>query len=180
MDIDPIRKKAPRCRRGKKYIARPVRNQISFNHYACIDPIISNGVDIETIKHKAKREIRKEKLPIVLTYLYGSVAKGKEKESSDIDIAILLKEDEYSDDPLSVFGSVQGLARRIERQIKKEVDIHILNRASLSFSYIVVTTGIPIYISSKMALHRYQNKILGMFFDFKPFFERYLTVYGRV
>jgi predicted nucleotidyltransferase len=122
-------------------------------------------IDIETIKHKAKREIHAAKLPVVLAYLYGSLARGKEKESSDIDIAILLKEDEYSNDPLSVFGIVQGLARRIERQIKKEVDIHILNRASLSFCYVVVTTGIPIYISSKIALHRYQNKILGMFFD---------------
>jgi len=131
-------------------------------------------IDIETIKHKAKREIHKEKLPIVLAYLYGSFAKGKEKEGSDIDIAILLKEDEYSTDPLSVFGNVHGFARRIERLIKKEIDIHILNRAPLSFSYIVVTTGVPIYISSKIALYRYQNKILGMFFDFRPFFEKYL------
>jgi predicted nucleotidyltransferase len=112
------------------------------------------NLDIETIKHKAKREIHAAKLPVVLAYLYGSLAKGKEKESNDLDLAILLKEDEYSNDPLSIFGSVQGLARRIERQIKKEVDIHILNRASLSFCYVVVTTGIPIYISSKIALHR--------------------------
>ncbi|MDH5203666.1 MAG: nucleotidyltransferase domain-containing protein [Nitrospirota bacterium] len=137
-------------------------------------------MDIETIKHKAKREIRAANLPIMFAYLYGSLAKGKEKESSDVDIAILLNEDEYSSDPLTVFGNIQGFARRIERQIKKEVDIHILNRASLSFSYIVITTGIPIYISSKKALYRYQNKILGMFFDFKPFFERCLTAYGRV
>ncbi len=138
------------------------------------------NINIEVIRHKAKREIRRAKLPIVLAYLYGSFAKGIEKEGSDLDIAILLKEDEYSNDPLNIFGRIESLAGRIERQIKKEVDIHILNRASLSFSYIVVTTGIPIYISSKIALYRYQNKILGMFFDFRPFLERYLTVYGRV
>jgi len=136
------------------------------------------SMDIETIKNVAKREIRAAKLPIILAYLYGSFAKGKEKESSDIDIAILLKEDKYSSDPLTVFGNIQGFARKIERQIKKEVDIHVLNRASLSFSYIVITTGIPIYISSKKTLHRYQNKILGMFFDFDPFLEKYLAAYG--
>ena len=52
-------------------------------------------MDIETIKHKAKREIRAANLPIMFAYLYGSLAKGKEKESSDVDIATLLNEDEY-------------------------------------------------------------------------------------
>jgi predicted nucleotidyltransferase len=137
-------------------------------------------MNIESIKQKAKREILEAKLPIELAYLYGSFAKGKGKGSSDIDIAVLLKEDIYSHDPLNAFENIQTLAERIERVIKREVDIHILNRASLSFSYIVVATGMPIYISSKKALYRYQNKIIGMFFDFRPFLEKYLTSYGRI
>lgn len=137
-------------------------------------------IDIERIKDKAKKEIHAAKLPIVFAYLYGSFAKGEGKEGSDIDIAVFLDEDRYSKNPLNLFGSVEGLARRIERQLKREVDIHILNRASLAFNYIVVTTGIPIYVSSKTVLHRYQNKIIGMFFDFEPFFEKYLIAYGRV
>lgn len=138
------------------------------------------SVDIKTFKKVVRREISNTKLPIVLAYLYGSFAKDKGKETSDIDIAVLLKVDEYSNNPLKVFECVQVLARKIERQIKREVDIHILNRASLSFSYIVVTTGIPIYKSSKIELYRYQNKILGMFFDFHPFLEKYLAAYGRI
>ncbi|MBI4653700.1 MAG: nucleotidyltransferase domain-containing protein [Nitrospirae bacterium] len=138
------------------------------------------NINIEELKHIIKREIRRAKLPVVLAYLYGSFAKGREGKGSDIDIAVLLKEEDYLDKPLNVFRKAQSLAGKIERQIKREVDIHILNRASLSFSYIVVTTGIPVYISSKAALYQYQNKILGMFFDFRPFFERYLTAYGRI
>jgi predicted nucleotidyltransferase len=131
-------------------------------------------MDIKAIKYEVAKEIQKEKLPVMLAYLFGSFAKGKEWAKSDVDIAILLKEDTYAKDPLRTCGNIQGFARRIERIIKKEVDVHILNRASLSFSYVVVTTGIPAYASSRIALHRYQNKILGMFFDFRPFFEKYL------
>lgn len=132
---------------------------------------------IETVRDEIKKEIRTAKLPVILVYLYGSYAKGMEKVGSDIDIAVLLKEDAYSKNPLGAVRSLQGIAMRIEKSIKKEVDVRILNRSSLSFSYVVITTGIPIYMSSKTAFHNYQNKILGMFFDFKPFFERYISTY---
>lgn len=139
-----------------------------------------DNFDIKVIKHKVSNEIKRKKLPIKLVYLFGSFAKGKESIKSDIDIAVLLKEDVYSKDPICIFGNIQSFARKLERIIKREVDIHILNRASLNFSYVVVTTGIPIYTSSRIELYKYQNKILGMFFDFIPFFEKYLTAYERV
>jgi len=137
-------------------------------------------MDIETITRHAKKEFENNGLAVELAYIYGSFAKGKEKAGSDIDIAILLKEDKYVKNPLNMLGKVQNLAERIEKRIKRDVDIRILNRASVSYSYIVVTTGIPIYTSSKMTLFRYQNKILGMFFDFRPFLETYLNAYAGI
>ncbi len=132
---------------------------------------------IRTLTNEIKKGIQREGLPVELVYLYGSYAKGKERKKSDIDIAILFNESEYAKDPLVALGKIQHIAIRIERLIKKEVDIRILNRSSLSFSYVVVTTGIPLYISSKRALYHYQNKILGMYFDFKPFLNRYISAY---
>jgi predicted nucleotidyltransferase len=132
---------------------------------------------IQIIRKEIKKEIKTARLPIKLIYIYGSYAKGKEKEGSDIDIAVLFDEIEYSKNPLTALEIIHDTAVKIERLIKKDVDIHILNRASLIYSYVVVTTGIPAYMSSKTELYRYQNKVLGMFFDFKPFFEKYISTY---
>ncbi len=72
------------------------------------------------------------------------------------------------------------MAGRMERSIKREVDLRILNRSSLNFCYVVITTGIPLYTSSRTVLHNYQNKIIGMFLDFKPFLEKYMAKYVGV
>ncbi len=132
---------------------------------------------IRTLTNEIKKGIRGAGLPVELVYLYGSYAKGKEKEGSDIDIAVLFEEVEYAKDPLGALGRIHDIALRIERLIKREIDLRILNRSSLSFSYVVVTTGIPLYIASKKVLYHYQNKILGMYFDFKPFLDRYISRY---
>ena len=126
-----------------------------------------------------KKEIKALKLPVEIVYLHGSFAKGRESAGSDIDLAVLFKEDVYSKNPLKFFMEINQICGNLERELKREIDISVLNRASLSFSYNVITTGVPIYISSKTALYRYQNKILGMFFDFKPFLESYLPEYAR-
>ncbi len=132
---------------------------------------------IAILRKGLKKEVKAERLPIRLVYVYGSYAKGKERDGSDIDMAVLFDEVKYSKNPLTVMGMIDNLATKIERLLKREVDIHILNRASLTYSYVVVTTGIPVYVSSKLGFYNYQNKILGMFFDFKPFFEKYNTIY---
>ncbi len=132
---------------------------------------------IAILRKELKGEFKTERLPIRLVYVYGSCAKGNETAGSDIDMAVLFDEIKYSKNPLNAMGMISNLATKIERLLKREVDIHILNRASLVYSYVVVTTGIPVYVSSKLGLYNYHNKILGMFFDFKPFFEKYNTIY---
>ena len=47
------------------------------------------------------REIIENVSPIVVVYLFGSYAKGKEKARSDMDLAFLLDEKAYKADPFS-------------------------------------------------------------------------------
>lgn len=142
--------------------------------------IISSNMDVLRFLKKAlTKEIRARNLPVEIVYLYGSFARSMERTRSDIDLAFLFEEEAYRKDPLRCFMSVNEICGNLERDIKREVDISILNRASLIFSYHVITTGRPIYLSSKKSMYIYECKIMGMFFDFKPFIDSYLTEYAR-
>ncbi len=127
-----------------------------------------------------KKEIKAESLPVKIVYLHGSFAKGCERDGSDIDLAVLFDEKKYSKNPLKYFMAINEICGRLERELKRNIDISILNRESLSFCCNVIITGVPVYISSRTALHRYQNKIMGMFFEFRPFLEGYLVKYARI
>lgn len=141
--------------------------------------IISLNMDVLRFLKKALiKEIRARNLPIEVVYLYGSFARSMKRTGSDIDLAFLFEEEAYRKDPLRCFISVNEICGELEREIKREIDISILNRASLIFSYRVITTGRPIYLSSKKSLYIYEGKIMGMFFDFKPFLDAYLTEYA--
>lgn len=142
--------------------------------------IISSNMDVLRFLKKALiKEIRARKLPVEIVYLYGSFARSMERAKSDIDLAFLFQEKAYRKDPLKFFILINNICGEIEQEIKREIDISILNRASLIFSYHVITNGRPIYLSSKQGLFKYESKIMGMFLDFKPFLDNYLADYAR-
>ena len=57
---------------------------------------------------------------IKFAYLFGSYAKGEQIESSDVDIAVYLKKDS--------FDAKLGIHHALQRALKKEVDLVVLNR----------------------------------------------------
>ncbi|MFN3480646.1 MAG: type VII toxin-antitoxin system MntA family adenylyltransferase antitoxin [Thermodesulfovibrionales bacterium] len=131
------------------------------------------------LKKALIKEVRARKLPVRIVYLYGSFARSTERAKSDIDLAFLFDEEAYCKNPLRYFMSVNEICGKLEKEIKREIDLSILNRASLIFSYHVITSGRPLYLSSKTSLYKYECKIMGMFFDFKPFLDAYLIDYAK-
>lgn len=124
------------------------------NAFVIKSAIISSNMDVLRFLKKAlTKEIRARNLPVEIVYLYGSFARSMERTRSDIDLAFLFEEEAYRKDPLRCFMSVNEICGNLERDIKREVDISILNRASLIFSYHVITTGRPIYLSSKKSIY---------------------------
>jgi predicted nucleotidyltransferase len=70
--------------------------------------------------------ICKNEPSIVAAFLFGSYAKGKEKSSSDIDIALLLSEMKTRDfNPL-------GFAAEVEKKLGSIVDVVILKEVASS------------------------------------------------
>jgi len=94
---------------------------------------------LEIALNKAIEILKAEFNPIVI-YLFGSAAKNKLRDDSDIDIAFLTENDI---DPYECFMKAQELADIF----KREVDLINLNTSSTVFKAQVVGTGKRIYCS---------------------------------
>jgi len=76
------------------------------------------------ILDKIKAIIDSEK-NILFAYMFGSYAKGEQDSSSDIDIALFLKEDS--------FDYYLDIVKKLQIATNKEIDLVVLNRAKNLF-----------------------------------------------
>jgi predicted nucleotidyltransferase len=108
---------------------------------------------------------------IVAVYLFGSCIKGEAEISSDIDLAFLLDEQAYKNDPIGAMSPAHLIAAQFGMKVDKETDVTILNSASLELAYEVLTTGKCLFELDPDMRMEYEIKIKGMYFDFRPFLE---------
>jgi len=94
---------------------------------------------------------------ITFAFLFGSVARGKVRQDGDVDIAIYFWPGE--DIEWEAFNKVYKEERRIaldlEKLLKKEVDLVVLNRARAVLADEILRKGKPILIKDR-----------GVFLDF--------------
>ena len=104
---------------------------------------------------------------IIAVYLYGSF--NTAGRFSDIDLAILV--DSPPDDPL--FFEI-NLETELEKVVKYQVDVRIINQAPLSFCQEVIRSGTVLVDRRPNLRADFQGKVLKQYFDFTPFRRRYL------
>ena len=102
---------------------------------------------------------------IVAAYLFGSVARGHANRLSDIDIAVMLKPDIGMLD--SIKYQLQLLAD-LEKYFGKELQVTILNSASLLFTYQVIRDGVLLFERSHSDRIEFEVHAMKQYFDFKP------------
>ena len=109
-----------------------------------------------------------KKYQIDFAYLFGSMAKGKERNDSDIDIAIKFK-DNYSDiEDIIIRGEIIDNGKKY---FDREIDIVSLNKAPILLKYEVVKAGIVIKDSDNRA--SFESLVLREYFDFKYYSDIY-------
>lgn len=83
----------------------------------------------------------KKKKEVIFAYLYGSYAKGKSSESSDIDVAVYLQDE----------GSKieEKITHELEKILKKNVELLVLNRAKPLIGWMSIKRGVPIIIKDR-------------------------------
>jgi len=107
----------------------------------------------------------------VAAYLFGSNANLAAGRESDLDIAFLLDEKSYRNDPLTAAAPAYLAATNLGLSLGMETDVTILNAASLEMAYEVVTTGKCLLENDADKRMVYELALRGMYFDFKPFLE---------
>lgn len=104
-------------------------------------------------KVKIIKKVLVDALAPYLIYIFGSTVKGRGREESDIDIAILRdkKIDEYE---------LFILSQKLADILKREVDLIDLNNASTVFKIQIMKTGKLIYNSDNLNKMYFQMRTM--------------------
>lgn len=119
---------------------------------------------LETLKKHAQKDPN-----IILAFVFGSAAEGRETEDSDVDIGAYLKDTSSEDEVWA----------RLSKIVSREVDLVVLNNAPATLVASAFKTGIPLAIKDR---NLYWNLYLSASLeseDFSRFAEDYYRIYQR-
>lgn len=106
---------------------------------------------------------------IVAVYLFGSVARGQARHSSDVDVGVLYE----VTPPATLEGMGFGLADELERAVGRSVDLVVLNRAPADLIHRVLRDGILVVERDRNRRIAFEVKARNEYFDLAPIRERY-------
>ncbi|MBI3491746.1 MAG: nucleotidyltransferase domain-containing protein [Acidobacteria bacterium] len=114
---------------------------------------------------RTRREIR-------AAYVFGSVATGRAREDSDVDVAVLLGRPLPASRSLSYrLKLMTELGAALQRS---DVDVIILNDASPLLAHRVLSKGKLAFERSASDRVRFQVKTAGLYADLMPMFETHI------
>ena len=97
----------------------------------------------------------------VFAYLFGSLSKGAPSPLSDVDIAVYLADNLYfKDDKLNILGNLMNILQT------DEIDLIILNAASLPMIINVLKNKRIIVDKDPFARHIFESLSMRKYFDF--------------
>lgn len=107
---------------------------------------------------------------ILLLYIFGSYATGKNNSNSDLDIAVLLKEPYDSMDKLSLLGDFTDIFRR------DDIDLVVLNAVGPVLKYQAIKYGKKLYEKSEEVRVNFEVRVIKEYLDMEPFRRRQFEI----
>ncbi len=102
---------------------------------------------------------------IICVYLFGSCANNKQNRYSDVDLAVLvdstINRDKYTDLQIKIMND-------LAEELKSEVDVIILNRASPLLKFQIIKSGIKLSDKRRAFDRKFEAAALLEYFDFLP------------
>lgn len=121
-----------------------------------------------TFIEKALRPVVETVPEITAVYVFGSRATGRAKDTSDVDLAVLLDPDPGVDFDLL------GFIVNAEKALGKPVDVIVLNRASEHLKYLVRRDGILVYDRNPETRKRFERIGRKAYEDFLYMHRQYV------
>ena len=98
---------------------------------------------------------------VLFSYIFGSLAKGRQLPLSDVDIAVYLAETfDVTDDKLEILGKLIGILQT------DEIDLVVLNTAGLPLIMNVLRNKKIIVDKDPFARHIFESLVMRKYFDF--------------
>jgi hypothetical protein len=114
---------------------------------------------------------------VIAAYVFGSVAAGRARPDSDLDVAVLI-------DPRTRRGD--ALTRRLQLMAdlgaavgRSDVDVVILNDAPPLLAHRVLSQGRLVFDRSRAARVRFQVRTAARYLDFVPVLETHIRALKR-
>lgn len=107
---------------------------------------------------------------LLLVYFFGSKALGIDSRLSDVDIGVLIDNKKSINKEDLILDLIFEFSRIFHPY---KVDIVILNDASYSFQYNVISEGKILHILNEDIKSNYETKLIKLFLDFRKFEREY-------
>lgn len=107
--------------------------------------------------------------PIAAAYLFGSAARGTDGPGSDVDVAVLFREDP----PPTLEGLGLDIEADLERRLRRTVQLCVLNRAPVDLVHRVLRDGRLVLESDRSRRIAFEVDARNRFFDLEPYLQRY-------
>jgi predicted nucleotidyltransferase len=112
---------------------------------------------------------KRDHVGIICVYVYGSMARGEARDTSDIDVGVLYAQEP----PPTLDGLGLALGYKLEQLLGKPVDLVVLNRAPLDLIHRVLRDGVLVYESDPSSRIRFEVQARSAYFDLLPYLRQY-------
>jgi len=134
---------------------------------------------------KGKIELLKgyfsKKPDISMAFVFGSYAKGQEISESDFDVAVYFRPEnkgiEWEGD--KNYKNEDKIWLDIEKIVKRNVDLIVLNRAPSNLAFEVLRTGISIIIKNRLLHLKFFSQVSFEAIDFRELVKDYWAIKQR-
>lgn len=115
-----------------------------------------------------------QNFPVNLAYLFGSHADGTQTKNSDVDIALVTKEDI---DTLTIFRTEMKIAAQLDKSLKSSFDVRFINKAPLGVKGKIITHGKLLYCFDEDFRISFETWVRMRYFDFIPALQSMREIY---
>ena len=106
---------------------------------------------------------------LAAAWLFGSRARGTERAVSDVDVAVLLREDP----PRTLEGLLLDLQDDLTGELGRPVDLVVMNRAPADLVHRVLRDGELLIENDRSRRVRFEVMRRAEYFDLLPILQRY-------